>query len=134
MTDTTRREEKLPGQNRCLALNSISRLGLDEKQEKDPRATGIHGGTDGVAGPFHFIHGCHGGGHCCSYFVAAVQFNNSNFLGTRGEHVVLCVRMCVCVGAAGGGGRVRVPCFSALGVVRTLMRLQTHTQLSVCGP
>ena len=78
----------------------------------------------------HFIFGCHGGGHCCSYFVAAVQFNNSNFLGTRGEHVVLCVRMCVCRGGAG----VRVPCFSALGVVRTLMRLQTHTQLSVCGP
>ena len=69
MKNTTRREEKLPGQNRCLALNSISRLRLDEKQEKDPRATGIHGGTDGAAGPFHFIHGCHAGGHCCSYFV-----------------------------------------------------------------
>ena len=101
MTDTTRRGEKLPGQNRCLALSSISRLGLDEKQEKDPRTTGTHGdpATDGLAGPFHFIHACHGGGHRCPYFVAAVQFTNSNVLGTHGKRVVLCV-------CRGGGGAV----------------------------
>ena len=84
--------EKLPGQNRFLALNSISPLGLDKKEERDPGTIGIHRGTDGVVDPFHFLHeSWQWSAPSPSYFVAAVQLNNSNLLGTHIEDVILCV-------------------------------------------